>query len=84
MASCIEYFTKRGRPEIVAEFANTKFAGRDTYGETVRDRLKHAEMTLSEDDPALVEALLNVGNHLTFDGSIPRLNRCSTELLSFL
>ncbi len=25
-------------------------------------------MTLSEDDPALVEALLNVGNHLTFDG----------------
>jgi tetratricopeptide (TPR) repeat protein len=34
----------------------------------VKERLAHAEQTLSEDDPEFVEALLAAGNNATFEG----------------
>lgn len=65
--ACVEYFESRGKGEIVAHLL-PETAPRYAYSDTVRDRLEHAERTLSEDDPELVEALLAAGNSATFEG----------------
>jgi Flp pilus assembly protein TadD len=68
ISDCVEYFTKRGREELVADLAPAT-ANRNVYAEMVKQRLDHAEQTLSEDDPELAEALLVAGNNATFEGN---------------
>jgi hypothetical protein len=65
--ACVEYFESRGKGELVAHLL-PETAPHYAYNDTVRDRLEHAERTLSEDDPELVEALLAAGNHALFEG----------------
>jgi hypothetical protein len=67
--SCVVYFRKRGKNDLIAEPPFSKVKSQDAYTKTVNDRLKHAEATLSDDDPELIEALLNAGNHETFEGN---------------
>jgi len=68
ISDCVEYFTKRGREELVADLAPSA-ANRNVYAEIVKERLDHAEETLSEDDPVFAEALLTAGNNATFEGN---------------
>ena len=68
ISGCVKYFTKRGKQDLVADLVTSKGASHNSYAEMVRERLDHAERTLSEDDPDLVEALLNAGNNATFEG----------------
>jgi tetratricopeptide (TPR) repeat protein len=68
LSDCVEYFTKRGRAELVADLA-TAASKRNVYAEMVTERLEHAEKTLAEDDPELAEALLTAGNNATFEGN---------------
>jgi tetratricopeptide (TPR) repeat protein len=68
VSGCVKYFTKRGEADLVADLVSSKTANRNAYGETVRERLEHAERTLSPDDPELADALLAAANNATFDG----------------
>jgi tetratricopeptide (TPR) repeat protein len=65
---CVEYFTKRGREELVADLAASA-ANHNVYMDMVKERLNHAERTLSEDDPEFAEALFTAGNNATFEGN---------------
>lgn len=53
---------------MVADLVTSKTANHNAYAEMVKERLDHAERTLSEDDPEFVEALLNAGNSAAFEG----------------
>lgn len=68
ISGCVKYFTKRGKQNLVADLVTSKTANHNAYAEMVKERLDHAERTLSEDDPELVEALLNAGNSAAFEG----------------
>ena len=68
ISDCVEYFTKRGREELVADLA-TSAANHNVYADMVKARLDHAEQTLAEDDPAFAEALFTAGNNATFEGN---------------
>jgi tetratricopeptide (TPR) repeat protein len=68
ISGCVEYFTKRGKQNLVADLVTSKTANHNAFAEMVKERMDHAEQTLSEDDPELVEALLNAGNNATFEG----------------
>jgi tetratricopeptide (TPR) repeat protein len=67
VSSCVKYFESRGKGELVAHLVSEK-QNSGVYADMVRKRLEHAEQTLSEDDPELVEALLAAGNNATFEG----------------
>jgi hypothetical protein len=67
VSDCVEYFTKRGRADLIADLAPSA-ANRNVYAEMVQERLGHAEKTLSKDDPEFAEALLAAGNNATFEG----------------
>jgi len=64
---CVKYFTKRGKQDLVADLITAK-PSHDVYARMVKERLEHAEQTLSEDDPEFAEALLTAGNDATFEG----------------
>ena len=67
VSSCVKYFESRGKGESVAHLVcNRPDFG--VYRDMVKERLEHAEQTLSEDDPKFVEALLAAGNNATFEG----------------
>jgi tetratricopeptide (TPR) repeat protein len=66
-SSCVKYFESRGKGALVAHLVSEK-PGHGVYADMVQNRLAHAEQTLSEDDPELVEALLAAGNNATFEG----------------
>jgi tetratricopeptide (TPR) repeat protein len=68
VSGCVKYFRKRGKQDLVTDLAASRIASHEVYQEMVTRRLEHAEQTLSDDDPELVEALLNAGNHATFEG----------------
>jgi tetratricopeptide (TPR) repeat protein len=68
VSGCVEYFTKRGKADLVADLVSSKTANRNAYSEMVRERLDHAERTLSPDDPELADALLTAANNATFEG----------------
>jgi tetratricopeptide (TPR) repeat protein len=68
ISGCVQYFTKRKKQNLVANLVTSKTASHNAYAEMVQERMDHAERTLSEDDPELVEALLNAGNNATFEG----------------
>jgi tetratricopeptide (TPR) repeat protein len=67
ISDCVEYFTKRGRADLIDDLA-APAANRNVYAEMVQERLGHAEKTLSEDDPEFAEALLAAANNATFEG----------------
>jgi tetratricopeptide (TPR) repeat protein len=67
VSSCVKYFESRGKSELVAHLVSEK-PDSGVYADMVKKRLEHAEQTLSEDDPELVEALLAAGNNATFEG----------------
>jgi tetratricopeptide (TPR) repeat protein len=67
VSCCVEYFESRGKGELVAHLTSNK-PDPGVYSDIVQKRLAHAEQTLSEDDPELVEALLAAGNDATFEG----------------
>ena len=64
---CVKYFKKRGKETLVADLIKSN-PGHDVYTNMVKERLDHAEQTLSENDPEFAEALLAAGNNATFDG----------------
>ena len=64
LSNCVEYFQSRGKGELVAYM--TKESEYDAYGDSVRQRLEHAERTLPDNDPELAEALFNAGNNAIF------------------
>lgn len=66
-SSCLKYFRKRGRDELVASLV-AKEAKYDVYGEILAGQIAHAEQTLSEDNPRLAKALFNAGNNAIFQG----------------
>lgn len=66
-SSCVKYFRSRGKGELVAHLVPQK-PDSGVYADMVKQRLEHADQTLSEDDPELVEALLAAGNNATFEG----------------
>jgi tetratricopeptide (TPR) repeat protein len=68
VSGCVKYFTRRGRADLVTDLVSSRTANHNAYSETVRERLEHAERTLSPDDPELADALLAAGNNATFDG----------------
>jgi tetratricopeptide (TPR) repeat protein len=68
ISGCVKYFTKRGKQNLVADLVTSRTANHNAYAEMVKERLDHAERTLSDDDPELVEALLTAGNNATFEG----------------
>jgi tetratricopeptide (TPR) repeat protein len=68
ISGCVKYFTKRGKQNLVANLVTSKTANHNAFAEIVKERLDHAERTLSEDDPEFVEALLNAGNNANFEG----------------
>jgi tetratricopeptide (TPR) repeat protein len=72
ITACVEYFTKRGKSDLVADLDSNAEAAHDAYGDTIHKRLEHAERTLSQDDPELASALLAVGNHETYKGRYDR------------
>jgi tetratricopeptide (TPR) repeat protein len=65
---CVEYFSKRGKQNLVADLVTSEAENCNAYTEMVQERMDHAAQTLSEDDPELVEALLAAGNNATFEG----------------
>jgi tetratricopeptide (TPR) repeat protein len=67
ISDCIEYFKSRGKIETVKELVAAE-QGYDAYGEITRDRLKHAEQALSENDSEFAEALFASANQLMFAG----------------
>lgn len=68
VSSCVKFFKKRGQADLVTGLISPKTASHDAYSESVKERLEHAERTLSPDDPELAEALLAAGNNATFEG----------------
>jgi tetratricopeptide (TPR) repeat protein len=67
VTSCAKYFESRGKGESVAHLVSNR-PDSGVYRDMVKERLEHAEQTLSEDDPEFVEALLAAGNNATFEG----------------
>jgi tetratricopeptide (TPR) repeat protein len=68
VSGCVKYFTKRGKTDLVSDLGSSGTANHNVYGDMVKERLEHAERTLSPDDPEFAEALLAAGNNLTFEG----------------
>jgi tetratricopeptide (TPR) repeat protein len=70
VSNCVEYLESRGKGDLVAHL-KAKELDYDAYGDVVRQRLEHAERTLSDNDPELAAALLNAGNHAIFQQNYP-------------
>jgi len=65
---CVQYFQSRGNEQVVQKLESRQHdAG--AYRKMVQERLRHAERTLSQDDPELAEALLGAGNNAIFEGN---------------
>jgi tetratricopeptide (TPR) repeat protein len=64
---CVSYFAKRGKPDLVVDLASSETVNSNAYAQIVKERLEHAERTLSPDDPELAEALLAAGNNATYE-----------------
>jgi tetratricopeptide (TPR) repeat protein len=67
VSNCVKYFESCGGSESIAELAASE-QNYDAYGDLVRRKLEHAELTLPEDDPRLAESLLHSGNHALAQG----------------
>ncbi len=62
---CVEYFQSRGKADLVLHLVarDQEF---DTYSDSVKRQLEHAEQTLADDDPAFAEAIFNSANQAIF------------------
>ncbi len=66
ISECVDYFKSRDQAEKVAVFTEPAQKW-DAYSDIVQTQLRHAEKTLSENDPEFADALFAAGNSLLFN-----------------